>query len=82
CSDRAEAGAAGAAMMAAVSVGIYPDMTSCIDDWVSPLLGEAELPDASLSETYDRLFAAYQTHRASAEPVWQHLASLQERKGA
>ncbi len=82
CSDRAEAGAAGAAMMAAVSVGIYPDMTSSINDWVSPLLSETELPDMSLSETYDRLFAAYQTHRTSAEPVWQQLASLQERKGA
>lgn len=81
-SEREEAGAAGAAMMAAVSVGVYPDMTSCIDDWVSPLLSDTELPDTSLSQRYEKLFDAYQTQRASSEPVWQNLASLQERTGA
>lgn len=82
CSEREEAGAAGAAMMAAVSIGVYPDMTSCIDDWVSPLLTDIEHPDHSLSETYDTLFKAYQTQRASSEPVWQYLTSLQESNGA
>ena len=45
---REEAGAAGAAMIAAVSLGIYPDMTACVADWVDPLLGEAERPDPAL----------------------------------
>ena len=78
CSKREEAGAAGAAMMAAVSIGVHPDMVSCIDEWVSPLLSEIEFPDPSLSETYDTLFNAYQSQRASSGPVWQQLAKLQE----
>lgn len=82
CSQREEAGAAGAAMMAAVSVGVYPDMTACIDDWVRPLLSEAERPDASLGARYDTLFEAYQTQRSTSGPVWQHLAHLQEHNGA
>src|SRR5690606_21862158 len=42
---RDEAGAAGAAMMAAVAIGAYPDMRSCIDTWVTPLLSAPEQPD-------------------------------------
>ena len=38
-SSREEAGAAGAAMMAAVAIGAYPDMDACIAEWVTPLLG-------------------------------------------
>lgn len=75
-SNRQEAGAAGAAMMAAVSIGIYDDMHSCIREWVSPLLSNIELPDAALSETYDTLFKAYQLQRISSEPIWQELAKL------
>lgn len=82
CSEREEAGAAGAAMMAAVSVGVYPDMTACIDDWVSSLLTAIEFPDHSLSETYDTLFDAYQSQRVLSVPVWRQLASLQESFGA
>ncbi|MEW7009805.1 FGGY-family carbohydrate kinase [Lentilitoribacter sp. EG35] len=75
-SDREEAGAAGAAMMAAVSIGIYDDMHSCIKEWVSPLLGNIEFPDSTLSATYDKLFNAYRAHRTSSEPIWQELAKL------
>ena len=31
--NRGEAGAAGAAMIAAVAIGFYPDMTACAEDW-------------------------------------------------
>ena len=58
-SSREEAGAAGAAMMAAVAIGAYPIMDACIARWVTPLLGLPEAPDPELVGTYDRLFPAY-----------------------
>jgi erythritol kinase len=74
-SARDEAGAAGAAMMAAVAIGAYPSMDGCIAEWVAPLLGEREAPDAELMHTYDRLFPAYVTARGALAPVWETLAS-------
>ncbi len=53
-SGREEAGAAGAAMMAAVAVGAYPSMDACIAEWVTPLLGAAEAPDPELVGVYER----------------------------
>jgi erythritol kinase len=73
-SAREEAGAAGAAMMAAVALGAYPSMDACIDTWVSPLLGEAEAPDPVLARHYDRLFPAYAEARRALTPVWEILA--------
>ena len=64
-STRAEAGAAGCAMMAAVAVGAYRDMDACIADWVTPLLGEASPPDPALVQVYDALFPAYRA------PTWR-----------
>jgi erythritol kinase len=69
-SAREEAGAAGAAMMAAVAVGAYGSMEECIAEWVTPLLDAAEAPDAALTEIYSRLFPAYQAARRALEPVW------------
>lgn len=73
-SNRAEAGAAGAAMMAAVANGIYPDMEACIGDWVTPLLGEAETPDPELVSAYDNLFPAFKSARQALLPVWERLS--------
>jgi erythritol kinase len=73
-SDREEAGAAGVAMMAAVAIGAYPDMDSCIADWVTPQLGEAEAPDPENIERYDRLFDAYKDVRQAIAPAWDKLA--------
>jgi erythritol kinase (D-erythritol 1-phosphate-forming) len=74
-SDREEAGAAGAAMMAAVAIGAYPSMEDCIARWVTPLLGPAEAPDPRLVRLYDRLFPAYVTARGALAPVWEALAA-------
>ncbi|MBR3369758.1 MAG: carbohydrate kinase [Rhodobacteraceae bacterium] len=74
-STREEAGAAGCAMMAAVAIGAYPDMNSCIREWVVPELGAVELPDAALAKTYDRLFTHYGTARRALVPVWQGMAA-------
>ncbi|MGL4308843.1 MAG: FGGY family carbohydrate kinase [Paracoccaceae bacterium] len=76
-SARGEAGAAGAAMMAAVAIGAYPDMNACIADWVTPQLGPAEHPDPALVSVYDRLFPAYLQARQLLPPVWDQLAALQ-----
>ena len=73
-SGREEAGAAGAAMMAAVAIGAYPTMDACIARWVTPLLGPAEAPDPELVRLYDRLFPAYVSARGALAPVWEALA--------
>ncbi len=74
-SAREEAGAAGAAMMAAVAIGAYADMQACIDTWVTPLLGEAEAPDPALVSAYDRLFPAFAAARRGLVPAWDALAN-------
>ena len=79
-STREEAGAAGAAMVAAVATGMCSDMESCIDTWVTPTLGGALDPDPALNRRYDRLFPAYVASREASAPVWH--AMLAARGGA
>lgn len=74
-SSREEAGAAGCAMMAAVAIGVYGDMDSCIADWTTPLLGEAEAPDADLVPVYESLFSSYRRAREAMPPVWREMAN-------
>ncbi|MFZ3584032.1 FGGY-family carbohydrate kinase [Loktanella sp. DJP18] len=74
-SAREEAGAAGAAMMAAVAIGAYPDMRACIDAWVAPLLGPSEAPDPTQSATYANLYQSYTTARDALPPVWDQMAA-------
>jgi erythritol kinase len=73
-SAREEAGAAGAAMIAAVAIGAYPSMDACIAEWVTPLLAAPEAPDLELARTYDRMFPAYLLARRALEPVWDLMA--------
>jgi erythritol kinase len=73
-SSREEAGAAGAAMIAAVAIGVYEDMNACIAEWVTPLLSPAETPDSALVEIYSRMFPSYLTARRALEPVWDMMA--------
>ncbi len=75
-SARDEAGAAGAAMMAAVAIGAYPDMDACIAEWVTPLLGGAEAPDPALVAAYDALFPAFAASRRALPPAWDALAAV------
>jgi erythritol kinase len=77
---REEAGASGAAMIAAVATGLYPDMMDCAEDWVRPYLDEPQTPDAALAERYAQLFPAYVEARLAARPVWKQLAA--QRAGA
>lgn len=79
--SRGEAGAAGAAMIAAVATGLYPDMTSCAEDWVRPYLNEAQSPDAALAARYAKMFPAYLDARLASRPVWKQLAALRTGAG-
>lgn len=79
--SRGEAGAAGAAMIAAVATGLYPDMTACAEDWVRPYLNEPQAPDAALASHYARMFPAYLDARLAARPVWRQLAALRAGAG-
>lgn len=72
-SGREEAGAAGVAMMAAVCLGVYPDMAACASQWVFPYLSEAEAPDPELTATYDKTFGIYQEARQKLQPLWRPL---------
>jgi erythritol kinase len=73
-STREEAGAAGAAMMAAVALGVYSDMQACIAEWVTPLLGPVETPDPDHMQTYAQAFPVYRQARRALEPVWDAMA--------
>jgi erythritol kinase len=73
-SSREEAGAAGAAMIAAVSIGHYASMDDCVAEWVSPLLGSLEAHNPDETARYDALFPAYVAARQALQPVWRQLA--------
>ena len=73
--DRAEAGAAGAAMMAAVQQGLYRDMGACAAEWVEPLLGEPVEPDRKLAKSFDKTFPLYVETRKVMRPLWRKLQS-------
>lgn len=68
-------------MMAAVAIGAYPDMESCIAEWVTPLLGAAEAPDPDLVAAYARLFPAFSAARQALPPAWDALALARAPKG-
>jgi erythritol kinase len=72
--NREEAGAAGAAMIAAVQHKVHAGMDDCASAWVDPLLGPVTQPDAGLSAIYDRNFALYQQVREALPGVWRGLA--------
>jgi len=74
--SRAEAGAAGAAMIAAVATGCYDNMAACADKWVSPHLSTPQAPDPALAARYAKLFPVYLDARLGSQPVWKQLAAL------
>ncbi|MBG1232342.1 FGGY-family carbohydrate kinase [Aestuariivirga litoralis] len=79
-SAREEAGAAGAAIMAAVAVKAYPNVETCIAKWVTPLLGAPEAPDAEAADIYRQRFEVYRKTRVSMLPIWKDLAALPHEK--
>ncbi len=75
-SSREELGSAGAAMMAAVCIGVYPDVGACAEDWVTPSLGPATAPDPGLADAYAKAFPIYRMARDAMTPAWAKLAEL------
>ena len=73
-----EAGAAGVAMMAAVRIGLYPDMAACAREWVVPRLEAPVVPDAALASFYDALYLLYRDAYAALTPTWQGLRAVRE----
>jgi erythritol kinase len=73
-SSRQEAGAAGASMIAAVGLGVYPSMQACCAEWVDPLLDESDAYDEALAQTYDELFPSFVAARHALQPVWKSMA--------
>lgn len=74
--EREEAGAAGAAMIAAVQAGLYPDIQAAADVWIEPRVGAAVEPDASLTASYDEAFELYRDLRRMMRPAWARLAAI------
>lgn len=73
---REEAGAAGAAMMAAVQQGIFPAMAEAAAAWVDPMLGESIMPDADLAKLFDSTYPLYRETREKLRPVWRGLREV------
>jgi erythritol kinase len=75
---REETGAAGAAMIAAISLGMYSDLAACANAWVTPTLGTLTVPDPELSKFYSDLFPIYRSVREAMPPAWAALARARE----
>ena len=73
--QREEAGAAGAAMIAAVQQKLYPSMDACVAEWVDPLLGSITEPDPQLSQIYDGAFGIYKETREKMRPIWRAMVA-------
>jgi erythritol kinase len=77
---REETGAAGAAMIGAMSLGLYPSLAACAQAWVTPTLGALTEPDAKLADFYHKLFPIYRSVREVMPPAWAALAQAREAK--
>jgi erythritol kinase len=75
---REEAGAAGAAMIAAVQQKVYPDMAACAAHWVDPALGPETKPDAALVKMFDTMFPIYKETRDRMRPIWRAVQTARQ----
>ncbi len=71
--SRDEAGAAGAAMIAAVQQKLFPDMAACAKAWVDPLIGGSTKPEGPLNSRYNHTFPLYVLARKAMRPIWRGL---------
>jgi len=74
-SNRLEAGAAGASMIGAMSIGVYKDWNSCMEDWVNPLLGKINNNNKELSIIYEEVYKTYLESRDKIMPIWEKIDS-------
>ncbi len=73
-----ETGTAGAAMIAAVQIGLFADMAACAADWITPRQGESVQPDQALAAIYDRLFPIYRDSYRLMPPMWRQLHAARQ----
>jgi erythritol kinase (D-erythritol 1-phosphate-forming) len=76
--EREEAGAAGAAMIAAVQQKIFPSMVDCAAEWVDPALGPETRPDPAMTKIFDTIFPVYRETRDQMRTVWRALATARQ----
>ncbi|MDE0113897.1 MAG: carbohydrate kinase [Albidovulum sp.] len=76
--ERDEAGAAGAAMIAAVCQGKFEDISEATRCWVDPILQPHEYPDPDLANAYDTIFEAYVATRKSLRATWEAQAQMRK----
>jgi erythritol kinase (D-erythritol 1-phosphate-forming) len=74
-----ETGATGAAMMAAVSIGLYRDMAECAARWIAGIEGETEHPDPNLTAVYELLFPIYREGYEALPTVWRQLHAARQK---
>lgn len=74
--ERDEAGAAGAAMIAAVSCGVFASIEECTTVWTRDRFSEPTLPDPTLAPLYDSAFGLYREIREQLPPIWSRLAAI------
>jgi erythritol kinase len=79
--DRAETGASGAALTAALALGHYDTVADGAAEWVAPYLGDAEPVDADLAARYADLFEAYREGYRGQAGVWSALERSRRQEG-
>ena len=65
-----EAGAAGAAMIAAVNLGVFSDLKSCSQKWIQDNHISVYKPDPDFRGYYDKLYENYLESLKKIEPLW------------
>ena len=73
-----EAGAAGAAMMAAVRVGLHADMKACARAFVAARLEAPLAPERHLVGLYDALYPIYRDAYGALPTIWRRLHAMRE----
>lgn len=73
-----EAGAAGAAMIAAINLGLFGSIGEAVDAWITPLLQDPVLPDPALARIYAAHFPLYRASYAALPPIWRRLHDVRE----
>ncbi|HTU53058.1 MAG TPA: FGGY-family carbohydrate kinase [Acetobacteraceae bacterium] len=71
-------GTLGAAMIAAVSLGIVPDMATAARRWVAPLLAEPEAPDPALARAYAPLPPIFRSLQSAMTEFWHRFGEYRE----
>jgi erythritol kinase len=73
-----EAGAAGAVMIAGLATGLFDTPAAAAQAWVTPRLQDADLPDQTLTKTYDTLFDGYAATRSGLPAIWEAQHKMRE----